>query len=133
MIEKTQTFSYGKGNDTITFTIDPKKATVVIKGWGYKTQMRKSDLWQLAFLISKHKDQDELIPIEKRPMMKFTRIFKVQAKKDMKAGEVLEFHTEIDVPLMVVEQLLNDHGKTVKDVVKPEELVIPSDVDTSQE
>lgn len=132
MIEKTQTFTYGNTGEKVSFTIDPKLTTVLVKCGPHKIKMRKSDLWQLAFMISKQKDQDELIPIEKRPMMKFMRIFKVQARKDMKAGEVMEFHTEIDVPLMVVDQLLKEHGVELKDVIKPEELVIPSTVDNTE-
>lgn len=126
MIKQTKTFNYGE----ISFKIDPTRKSVLIKAGVNKYTIKKSDLWQMAFMISKDKEQDDLIPVEKRPMMRFTRLFKVKATKDLKKGEIMEFHTEIDVPLMVVDQLLQEKGVELETVIKPKDLVIPTPVDS---
>lgn len=127
-VDKTKTFTYGD----ISFTIDPLKPRVVVKMGSLKTTMKKSDLWQMAFLITKDKEkQADLIPVTKRPMMKITRLFKIKATKDLKAGDIIEFHTDIDVPLAVVDSVLKEHGKTLEDIIPKEDIVSATDnVDT---
>lgn len=63
--------------------------------------------------------------------MKFERGMKIQATKDIKKGEFIQINVPINVPTLIVESLLQEHGKELKDILKPEDVVanIPSPLD----
>lgn len=92
------TFQYLKGKG-VTITIGREKRTIP-----------KNDLWMIVFLNSKGKTQDQLVPVWQKDMMQFVRQYEIVAKTDMKAGDRLRFHANIDVPKVVVESLLAKEG-----------------------
>lgn len=91
-------FQYLKGKG-VTITIGKEKRTIP-----------KNDLWMIVFMNSKGKTQDQLVPVWQKDMMQFVRQYEIVAKKDMKAGDKLTFHANIDVPKVVVESLLKKEG-----------------------
>lgn len=131
MTKEKKTFTYGKGIDTVSFAIDPAKANVLVRMGSMRVLMKKSDLWQMAWLISRQKEQDDLISIRKTHLMKFERGMKIQATKDIRKGEFIQINVPINIPTLIVESLLQEHGKELKDVLKPEDMVthIPSPID----
>ena len=40
-------------------------------------------------------------------MMSFYRMYKIKAEKDLKAGDTVNFHCQIDVPLAIMDSLIN--------------------------
>lgn len=127
MIDTSKIFKYG----LISFKIDPKKDLVLVRVGEHKITMKKHDLWEMAWLISRQKEQDDLISIQKTHLMKFERGMKIQATKDIKKGEFIQINVPVNVPTLIVESLLQEHGKELKDVLKPEDMVahIPSPLD----
>ena len=101
---KKQRFEMGDG---LEFWYDPKTKWINVKLNGQKSRIRKTELWQLAFMISGEEKQDELLPAKKITMMQFDRIHTIKATKDIKKDETIQFHCHVDVPKVVVEHLLS--------------------------
>ena len=88
-----------------------------------KKRIKKNDLWMLVFMMSKGKTQDQLIPVWEKEMVQFTRQHYIKATRDIKEGETIQFHCDVNVPKIVVDSLLAKEGVTPTDVmVKAEEL-----------
>jgi hypothetical protein len=109
-------FKYEKGKPYVTIRIEKDQRRI-----------KKTDLWMLVFMMSKGKQQDDLIPVWEKDMIQFTRQHKVRATKDIKAGEMVEFHCDVNVPKIVVDSLLKKEGiEDPNTVIKPMEKVIPT-------
>lgn len=127
MIDTSKTFKYG----LISFKIDPRKDLVLVRVGEHKINMKKHDLWEMAWLISRQKEQDDLISIQKTHLMKFERGMKIRATKDIKKGDFIQINVPINIPTLIVESLLQEHGKELKDILKPDDVIanIPSPLD----
>lgn len=90
----------------IKFDINPRSKIIKVSFGEEKTKINRDDLWQMIFAISDPKQQEEMIPTIERPMMQFKRVHNVKLKNDMKAGEMLEVTCKVDVPITVVDALL---------------------------
>lgn len=110
------------------FEYEPKTKYLTITIGKEKRRLKKTDLWMLVFMMSKGKQQDDLIPVWEKDMVQFTRQHKIKATKDIKAGEMVQFHCDVNVPKIVVESLLLENGITdPSTVMKPmQKEVIPT-------
>lgn len=90
----------------IKFDINPRSKIINVSLGVYKTKINRDDLWQMIFAISDPVQQESMIPTIERPMMQFKRVHNVKMKNDMKAGEMLEVTCKVDVPITVVDALL---------------------------
>ena len=90
-------------------------------------KVKKSDVWMLVFMNSKGKQQDDLIPVWEKEMVQFTRQHIITATRDVKAGEKLKFHCDVNVPKIVVDSLLRKEGITDPSSVMKEAEAIPPD------
>ena len=119
------------------FEYEPKTKYVNITIGKEKRRLKKTDLWMLVFMMSKGKQQDDLIPVWEKEMVQFTRQHQIKATKDIKAGEMIKFHCDVNVPKIVVESLLAKEGITdPSTVMKPMEKEVihtPESLDTLQE
>ncbi len=96
--------------DGVVFTCDPRTKWVTVKIGAKKGRVKKNDLWMMVFMISKEKQQDDMIPEEDIEMMQFVRQHQVKATKDIKAGEMITVNCNVNVPMTVVESLLKKEG-----------------------
>ncbi len=80
-----------------------------------KTEVEYKDLWGVAFLLGKDdKDRlDQLVPVQKKEMMVFSRKHQILLSKDMKHGETVNVWCEVNVPLTVVEAIAEVNGAKV--------------------
>lgn len=75
-----------------------------------KRRLKKSDLWMLVFMMSKGKQQDDLIPVWEKNMVQFTRQHQIRATRDIKEGEMLKFHCDVNVPQIVLDSITQKEG-----------------------
>ncbi len=119
-------FEYEKKTKYLTITVGKEKR-----------RLKKTDLWMLVFMMSKGKQQDDLIPVWEKEMVQFTRQHQIKATKDIKAGEMIKFHCDVNVPKIVVESLLAKEGitdpSTVMKPMEKEVIPTPKALDTLQE
>lgn len=109
---------YSKGPN-LTITIGKEKRSI-----------KKTDLWMLVFMNSKGKAQDDLIPVWEKEMLQFTRQHQIRATRDIKAGEMIKYHCDVNVPKIVVESLLRKEGVTDPSaVMKPAEEIPKDDIE----
>lgn len=79
------------------------------------TEVEYKDLWGVAFLLGKEdkERQDQLVPVQKKEMMVFSRKHVIRAEKDIKAGETLNVWCEVNIPLTIVEAIAEENGAKV--------------------
>lgn len=86
----------------IKFKANRKKDTISISIGKTEKEIKLIDLWGVVFALVKDPElKDKIMPVRKTEMMKFKKVHNVQLKKDMKAGETLQFSCIIDVPELV--------------------------------
>ena len=112
MLKKPQTFDLGEA----VFKYDPKTKWIHLTLGKEKTRIKQNDLWMMTFMISKEKQQDDLIPDKDQDMMQFVRQHQIRAKKDIKEGEMITVNCNVNVPQVVVDSLLKEKG--VEDITK---------------
>lgn len=76
--------------DCLKFTIGDQNAIIP-----------KAELFQLLFIVSNPEQQMAMIPVQTQKVRLYARKHTVKLNKDMKAGEILNVHCEINVPLIV--------------------------------
>lgn len=93
-------------SEGVFFDVDPKLPDVLMRvGDKPGVRIRKSDLYSVCFIIADAEDQDKLTAIKQTEVQHFTRLHRIQLKKDMRKGEVLTTRCHISVPVAVVEGL----------------------------
>ena len=119
---------FGEKHTISGVTFDYQKGEFLTVSIGDKTKkIKKTDLWMLVFMMSKGKTQDDLIPVWEKEMMQFTRQHQIKVTRDVKAGEYMKFHCDVNVPKIVVASILKDEGAECDvDALKPAES-IPKD------
>lgn len=105
--------------DNITFKYDPKTKWVNVKISKEKGRIKQNDLWMMTFMISKERQQDDMMPDKDRDMMQFVRQHQIRATKDIKAGEMITVNCNVNVPMVVVDSLLKERGVEPKEVLLP--------------
>ncbi len=116
------------------FTIGGVKMSVNKKGDEVRVQIGKEirvikalELWGVAFSFTQDPEiRAKLMPVQAKEIMKFKKVHTVQLKKDMKAGETLQFSCIIDVPTYVIEgmrKIIEEEVPGSKEVLKE---LIPS-------
>lgn len=96
----------------VRFKYEKKTKYLTIEIGDQKRRLKKTDLWMLVFMMSKDKQQDDLIPVWEKDMVQFTRFHTIKATKDIKEGEIIKFHCDVNVPKIVVDSLLVKEGVT---------------------
>lgn len=125
MIDKKQTFKLGRAE----LRFDPKDTHVILKIGERMARVKKTELWMVVFAISREKDQDDLIPAMKKDMMSFDRVHTIKATKDIKEGEIVKFHCHTDVPLTILNSLINkETWEEAKKALNEAQALIPTHV-----
>ena len=90
---------------------------------GKKTiEIDYKELWGVTFMLAKDKEsQDQLLPVQKKEMMVFSRKHQIMLSKDMKKGETVNVWCEVNIPQTVVEAIAEENGAKVI-------LQVPADV-----
>lgn len=71
-------------------------------------------LWGMVFEFTKDEEmRAQMMPVQKKEMMKFKKVHQVQVKNDMKAGDTLTFTCNIDVPTLVIDGMRDIISKEV--------------------
>lgn len=94
--------------------------------------IKKSDLFQILFMVSNEQQQEAMIPIKKEAVRPYKKQHMVKLQKDMKAGEELVVNCTVHVPLLVEEALKKEfiaegkevHESHLMDILKKEEKVV---------
>ncbi len=105
-LTKKNTFTLG----SVTFKYAPKSKEFKVTVGDEVRYIRFQDLWMMIYMVSDQKNKDDLIPVLKNEIMVFARKHTIKATKDIKAGEIINCHCEVNVPKIVVESLLKEHG-----------------------
>lgn len=109
MAKNKNTFTLG----ALTIKSNGPKKPLVISVGGKSVDVPYKDLWGVVYFLGSRKHKDELIPVQKKEMMTFSRKYTIEAKHDIKAGEHIVFWGEIDVPRTVVESIALKEGAKV--------------------
>lgn len=88
------------------------------------TEVEYKELWGVIFVLGEGKYRDEMIPVQKKEMMVFSRKHVIKATKDIKAGETINVWCEVNIPKTIVEAIAEENG--VK-VIYQKDSVIPTD------
>lgn len=80
---------------------------------GQKTDVEYKDLWGVVFLLGDEEHQDQMMPTQKKEMMVFSRKHQIMLQKDMKQGETVSVWCEVNVPLIVVESIVEENGAKI--------------------
>lgn len=90
----------------------PKKPlTLTIDG--KKTEVEYKELWGVVYLLGDKKHKVEMIPVQKKEMMVFSRKYEIEAKHDIKQGERVVFWGEINIPETIVQSIAEENGAKV--------------------
>ena len=125
MIAKKQTFKMGRAE----FRFDPALPYIVVKLGKNMTHIKKTELWMMTFAISKEADQPDLIPAQKKEMMSFDRVHTIKATKAIAEGETIKFHCHTDVPIQILNSLVNKESwEECKKALQEAQALIPTPV-----
>lgn len=73
------------------------------------------ELYQLLLVVTNEEQRANMLSFKKREMMKFIRQHTVVAQKDIKKGEHLVVNCEVNVPKMVIDNIINkEKGRSTK-------------------
>lgn len=89
-------------NKKLKISIGKKSAEVVY-----------GELWGIIFMLGTNEFRDELMPVQKKEMMVFSRKHQIKATKDIKEGETLNVWCEINIPQIIVESIAKQNGAKV--------------------
>lgn len=109
MIDKYAKFVAGTGQDRAEFVIDPKpdrELYVKIKVKDKETSIPFKDLYSFVFFTATEDQQAELMPIKQTVVKKIIKRHVVQAKKDIKKGELINVLCETNVPVEIWEGIV---------------------------
>lgn len=95
-------------------TIEPAKDGKLTMSIGKtKAEVEYKELWGAVWYLGNHEFRDEILPIQKKEMMVFARVHTMEATKDIKKGERIQVHCEINIPQTVVEAIAEKEGAKV--------------------
>lgn len=89
---------------------------------GRSTDVEYKELWGVVYVLGDRKHKTEMIPVQKKEMMQFVRKYTIEAKNDIKQGELITFWAEINVPETVVAAIAEENGAKVVRPGVPEEM-----------
>ena len=81
-----------------------------------KVAIPQAELYQLIFTISNPAQQTEMMPVKREEVRPYARKHTVRATKDIKAGELINVHCEINVPLLLEESLKKEFIEKGKEI-----------------
>jgi hypothetical protein len=71
------------------------------------------ELYELLLVITDEEQRANILPVRRKELMKFVRQHSVKLKNDMKAGEMMVVNCEVNVPKIVVDNIVNkEKGQT---------------------
>ena len=101
LLEK-KTVEIGNG---VYFDVDPEDEMIRMRVGKEEKMVRKADLYSFCFIIADAANQDKLTAVKQTEVQHFTRLHRIQLKKDMRKGDVVTTRCHISVPVAVVEGL----------------------------
>lgn len=108
MAKKLKTMQLGD------MTIEPLKNGKLRMTVGKKSfEVAYKDLWGVTFMLGDREHQDQMMPVQKKEMMVFSRKHVIEAQKDIKAGESVVVWCEVSVPQTVVAAIAEENGAKV--------------------
>ena len=92
--------------------LDTKKGVKLTMG---KTScdVTYKELWAALFVIGDADMQAEIMPVRKTEMMVFARKHTIQASRDIKSGELINVHCEVNIPEILVNSIAEENGAKV--------------------
>ena len=78
-----------------------------------KTEIDYKELWGVVFVLGEGQYRDDMLPVQKKEMMVFSRKHVIEAQKDIKKGEKLNVWCEVNIPKIVVESIAEENGAKV--------------------
>jgi hypothetical protein len=103
-LKEKKTFNLGDG---LLLKFNPASDNVIFKFGRHESKVKRTDLWMMVFSMMDQDMQDKMIPEKKTEMERFVRTHNIKIIKDLKAGDIVKFHCEIDVPAVVAEGMKN--------------------------
>jgi len=91
--------------DCIKFTIGKSEAIIP-----------RAELFQLLFTVSNAEQQAEMMTVKKEEVRPHARKHMVKLTKDMKAGEIMNVHCEVNIPLILEESFKQEFIKEGKEI-----------------
>ena len=76
----------------------------------------KAELFQLLFTVSNAEQQAEMMTVKKEEVRPFARKHVVKVLKDLKAGDILSVHCEVNVPEIVSEAFKRQYIKEGREI-----------------
>ena len=89
------------------------KDEVKITLGGKSTTIPYKELWGAVFVLGNDEYRDNMLPVQKKEMMIFSRKHIIEAKKDIKKGEKVSVWCEVNIPQIVVESIALKNGAKV--------------------
>lgn len=88
----------GINNAAFEINWDPKRKDLIKITLANKVSViKRDDLWNFIFTIVKTDQQVQMIPVEKKEMVKYIKQHTVELQKDMKKGETMAVNCEVNV------------------------------------
>ena len=94
-----------KGEKEIGFEYLPDKTAWEVTLGDKKAVIKQSDLFALVFYAADTDQVDKLTPVQNTEVRIYSRIHKIQLKKDAKKGSFVTARCEISVPVVIEEGL----------------------------
>jgi len=94
-----------RGEKKVGFEYLPDKAAWEVTLGGKEAVIKQSDLFALVFYAADTDQVDKLTPVQNTEVRVYSRIHKIQLKKDAKKGEFVTARCEITVPVLIEEGL----------------------------
>ncbi len=75
---------------------------------GKVAYIKKSDLFQIVFVLATPEQQEQMIPVRRDEMKPYERQHRIKLTRDMKEGEELVANCKIHVPSIIDEAIRNE-------------------------
>lgn len=102
-------------------TLEPaKEGKLKITVGKVSSEVSYKELWGAVWYLGDVEFRDEMLPVQKKEMMQFARVHTIEATHDIKKGERLQVHCEVNIPQTIVNAIAKKEGAKV--IMPTEEL-----------
>lgn len=103
----------------ITITPEPRSRYLTLTIGGSSARVHYKELWSALFVLGDGRYREAMLPVRKRERVVFSRKLQIQAKKDLKAGEIITVWAEFNVDKDVVESIMKREGVETIEQAQP--------------
>lgn len=82
-----------------------KQKYLKVEMGGVKSKLIAEDFWKAAFICAPKTKQEELIPVVDKKTYHVYKTLKIQAKEDVKAGDIITVHAKLAIPPEVIDDI----------------------------